>query len=255
MSYLQMKTDESKKMTVYKSVSVLLEIYTLDGHILIFGKRLPTFNLSNNIISGYLTKLQGLLLTSLAYFSDSNIVEIGCGRSTSYIVKSIDNRRKTLYSIDINLEKLERVKKEIYDNNKRIINNIVFICGDSSTIEFDKEIGFLFIDGDHTYDGLKRDFEKYYSLVKPEGFILIHDYGNSGLPDVTKYCNELKEREDELGFTVINKLVNFPTSGLCMELNFYDEHNIVEGIVEDAFILIRKNRSMKEDELPTTQDK
>jgi predicted O-methyltransferase YrrM len=36
-------------------------------------------------------------------------------------------------------------------------------------------IDFLFIDGDHTYEGVKRDFELYSPLVKKGGIIAFHD--------------------------------------------------------------------------------
>jgi predicted O-methyltransferase YrrM len=38
-----------------------------------------------------------------------------------------------------------------------------------------KLIDFLFIDGDHTYDGVKKDFEMYSQLVKKGGIIAFHD--------------------------------------------------------------------------------
>ncbi|MCL5876647.1 MAG: class I SAM-dependent methyltransferase [Candidatus Bathyarchaeota archaeon] len=37
------------------------------------------------------------------------------------------------------------------------------------------KIDFLFIDGDHTYDGVKKDFEIYSPLVKEGGIIAFHD--------------------------------------------------------------------------------
>lgn len=39
----------------------------------------------------------------------------------------------------------------------------------------DGEVDFLFIDGDHTYDGVKRDFEMYSQLVADGGLIALHD--------------------------------------------------------------------------------
>ncbi|MBA7660163.1 hypothetical protein ES703_68162 [subsurface metagenome] len=37
------------------------------------------------------------------------------------------------------------------------------------------EIDFLFIDGDHSYEGVKKDFEMYSSLVTKNGIISFHD--------------------------------------------------------------------------------
>lgn len=39
----------------------------------------------------------------------------------------------------------------------------------------DGKIDFLFIDGDHTYQGVKKDFEMYSQLVKSNGIIAFHD--------------------------------------------------------------------------------
>jgi len=38
-----------------------------------------------------------------------------------------------------------------------------------------RPLDFLFIDGDHTYDGVQADFEQYKSLVRPGGLIAFHD--------------------------------------------------------------------------------
>jgi hypothetical protein len=39
----------------------------------------------------------------------------------------------------------------------------------------DIKIDFLFIDGDHSYEGVKRDFELYTQLLTENGVIIIHD--------------------------------------------------------------------------------
>ncbi|MDH5202921.1 MAG: class I SAM-dependent methyltransferase, partial [Nitrospirota bacterium] len=38
-----------------------------------------------------------------------------------------------------------------------------------------RKIDFLFIDGDHRYTGVKKDFHLYSPLVKPGGLIAFHD--------------------------------------------------------------------------------
>jgi cephalosporin hydroxylase len=59
------------------------------------------------------------------------------------------------------------------------------------------KIQFLFIDGDHSYAGVKRDFEMYSALVAPGGIIGFHDIvegpeGTGG--DVSRFWNEVKLR-------------------------------------------------------------
>lgn len=43
----------------------------------------------------------------------------------------------------------------------------------------DISIDLLFIDGDHSYEGVKLDFDLYSKIVSPNGMILIHDTDSS----------------------------------------------------------------------------
>ena len=57
------------------------------------------------------------------------------------------------------------------------------------------ELDFLFIDGDHSYAGVKQDFEFYSRFVKRGGLIGFHDiYHRSMQPDIEvhKFWDELK---------------------------------------------------------------
>ena len=40
---------------------------------------------------------------------------------------------------------------------------------------FPEGIDFLFIDGDHSYAGVKQDYEDYSPLVRPGGLVAFHD--------------------------------------------------------------------------------
>ncbi len=58
-------------------------------------------------------------------------------------------------------------------------------------------LDFLFIDGDHTYEGVKADFEMYSPLVRPGGLVAFHDILDRpqvpGL-EVHRFWAELKPR-------------------------------------------------------------
>lgn len=43
------------------------------------------------------------------------------------------------------------------------------------------EVDFLFIDGDHSYEGVKADWENFSPLVKPGGLIAFHDIVDEGV--------------------------------------------------------------------------
>ncbi len=77
-----------------------------------------------------------------------------------------------------------------YDVNKRdeylrsLGSNVKMIHGDSHSVEIKEcissilqegELDFLFIDGDHTYEGVKKDYEDYKKYVRDGGWIGFHD--------------------------------------------------------------------------------
>lgn len=76
---------------------------------------------------------------------------------------------------------------------------------DSKTVEDlreildEQEINVLIIDGDHSYQGVKQDFEMYSPLVNKNGLILIHDikecdqYRKTGV-EVWRFWNEIKSK-------------------------------------------------------------
>ena len=53
------------------------------------------------------------------------------------------------------------------------------------------EIDFLHIDGDHSYEGVKSDFENYFPKVKPNGIITVHD--TDCCDGIQKFLSELKD--------------------------------------------------------------
>ena len=94
----------------------------------------------------------------------------------------------------------------------------------------DIKIDLLFIDGDHSYEGVKKDFELYSKLLNPNGLILIHDTDSSFSETLiisedakkdffpfdgpSKLVNELKDNNDWLVLNLFNfgNLKNKPSS-------------------------------------------
>lgn len=59
-----------------------------------------------------------------------------------------------------------------------------------------KKVDFLFIDGDHTYEGVRMDFEMYGPLVKEGGIIVFHDIvigPKENVGGVPKFWSEVKD--------------------------------------------------------------
>jgi predicted O-methyltransferase YrrM len=74
-----------------------------------------------------------------------------------------------------------------------------------------RPLDFLFIDGDHTYDGVRQDFETYGPLVRPGGLIAFHDIlptttGVGG--EVPRFWAEVKSRYE------CDELIEDPNQGM-----------------------------------------
>ena len=93
----------------------------------------------------------------------------------------------------------------IFEEFKKGNQNLFILSGkDSHKIDTLNEIrsilkgqklDFLFIDGDHTYTGVKKDFEMYSPLVREGGIIAFHDIVESKFDkkiEVSKFWNEIK---------------------------------------------------------------
>ena len=56
-----------------------------------------------------------------------------------------------------------------------------------------RAIDFLFVDGDHSFDGVKADFETYAPLVRPGGIVAFHDVATSREPDVVRFWSTIRD--------------------------------------------------------------
>ncbi len=72
----------------------------------------------------------------------------------------------------------------------------------------------LVIDGDHSYEGVKNDFQRYRDLVVPGGYVVFDDYGNDNWPDVKRYVDaEVRGRSDVREVGIGWRTVVFRTPG------------------------------------------
>lgn len=80
-------------------------------------------------------------------------------------------------------------------------NQSLVVSGRSSrspeAISFAKERGpfdFVFIDGDHTYQAVRTDFETYRPFVQKDGVLVLHDiFRRTAIDEVWKLWHEIKE--------------------------------------------------------------
>ena len=89
---------------------------------------------------------------------------------------------------------------EKWENKSEVID--VF----NQSIKLGGYISFCYIDGNHTYDFAKRDFENVNQYLVPGGFILFDDSSDSNPFGLTKLMKEIKQRSD---YSLVMKNPNY----------------------------------------------
>jgi predicted O-methyltransferase YrrM len=121
---------------------------------------------------------EAALLWKAVKMSKGNILEIGRYEGGSTVLISTAAKEflnRTVYSID----------NAIYSFSDRLeLDNVVLINADSTKYNFTIPFGFIFIDGDHSYEGVKADTQKHWNNLERDGLILYHN----AVPDNKGYC-------------------------------------------------------------------
>jgi predicted O-methyltransferase YrrM len=130
------------------------------------------------------------LLKILETNKPQTLLEIGTANGgTLFLFSKIATKDALLISIDLPSgqfggEFYPEWKMHLYQSFANYDQKIVTIRENShshDTLESvmkllgGQSVDFLFIDGDHTYEGVKKDYESYLSLMKKDGIIGFHD--------------------------------------------------------------------------------
>lgn len=129
-----------------------------------------------------------------------NIFEFGTyiGRTTYYLSEASEEAMVT--TLDLPLERGSKTGDYLstYFRGTEREGRIRQILCDSKefdTTPFRKRMDFIFVDGDHSYEGVKNDTEKAFDMLAPGGVIVWHDY--NARPDVglAHYFVELTKKQ------------------------------------------------------------
>ena len=136
--------------------------------------------------------------------NDAIIVEIGSyfGYSTSAMGFACLGTGRKIFAVDrfvgegiahpnVGEDFLSNFKETMKRNG---LSGIVSPVQGRSVEVFDQvpdKIDFLFIDADHRYDGVKRDYRTYAPKIPISGLIGFHDANNPAWPDVEVFWQEL----------------------------------------------------------------
>jgi len=159
-----------------------------------------------------------MLTKFLCLMKPTNVMEIGTDKGGVFFLLCKASRGIKI-SLDLPCAK-GGSKFDVAQRNEMMRtwgSNIHILEGDShdkkhvqdvQRILNEQELDFLFIDGDHSYEGVKQDFEMYSPLVKSGGFIAFHDVNDTAFHRnhncyVSKFWNELEGVKFE--FNVFSK--------------------------------------------------
>lgn len=137
------------------------------------------------------------LLNKLSKIQPKVIVEIGVHLGHSLAVWQRAFKPEILIGIDID------INRELLGYLEGELSNVEFIQASSRSLEAMHEVSailgphqidFLFIDGDHEYHAVKRDFLTWLPFVRKGGIIAFHDalIKDHPLVDAYKYFEGLK---------------------------------------------------------------
>ena len=102
----------------------------------------------------------------------------------------------TIYSDKVSGTKSSRKGLDVPKNEFRILQGL---SQDNEILRLasEKSYDYLLIDGDHSYEGVKRDFDLYFELMSKNSLILFDDYNTPEWPQIQQYVDdEILNRED-----------------------------------------------------------
>jgi len=158
------------------------------------------FNIINK--NPFLREGEGVNLNTILFYLPKNAKALEIGSFKGWTSIAMCNIKKDLSIVTIDPHygipqspELSSSEKEVNKNiaSWKLQNRIKHIKISSQAFYTKEKFDFIFIDGDHTYEEAKFDFNKFFPNLKKNGIIAFHDYGC--LPGVTKFCNSLVKQK------------------------------------------------------------
>ncbi len=144
------------------------------------------------------------LLEILKKRKPKSILEIGTANGgTLFLFAKVSDRNARIVSIDNGYPRWREKLYRAFALPSQKLYLLRSNSHDSSTLKRARgllggaRVDFLFIDGDHTYEGVKKDFAMYSKLVKKGGVIGFHDivvHPPEAECEVDRLFNEVKKR-------------------------------------------------------------
>jgi len=140
-------------------------------------------NLYNEVVAGNFGWSRWGLLAVLSDFvldyTQGDILEIGCGESSIYLSKLAEKYHRKCYHVEYSKSGVENMKntKGYFGQNSQVFNmksDEFFDSIRNADIGY-PNLALAFIDGDHEYEQVKKDFINTFNYIVPNGYVFLHD--------------------------------------------------------------------------------
>jgi predicted O-methyltransferase YrrM len=155
------------------------------------------------------------------------IVEIGSFRGRSAVAMALASQANKikLFAVD-SYETAYAKKRNTNGSNSRVFHRDIFMLNlvlsgaasstycinlnsiEAASVMISTKIGFLFIDGDHSYESVKNDYENWIGSVEEGGIIAFHDSINQHWGSA-KFVSELHDSPAVSKVTVVDSVTVF----------------------------------------------
>jgi len=123
------------------------------------------------------------------------LVDVGTGQGHAAMLFALTKPKWTIYTIDgfgmygtihnvWNTKDENEFKKrgipfvrDLWERND--VKNIIQIVGNTWDIPWELKADVIFIDADHSYQGVEKDVKKFEPFLKKGGLLMFHDYNNT----------------------------------------------------------------------------
>lgn len=186
----------------------------MNTHYKIRGKALELSNAFGFLFPGEVFLIQALVATLP---EEAVAVNIGIGAGTGSLAMVEMRPSLNAYSIDISKGGPNGgMENEVNAFKDTGLPLPVQVLGDSQLLWQEwpdigegEDIDLLFIDGDHTEQGLQRDIDGWLRFVKPGGLVLFHDYRSKSWSAITEVVDRNMRPFGWTEILVVDTLVAF----------------------------------------------
>lgn len=145
---------------------------------------------------------------------NAKILEIGTFKGQTAIFMCKLRKDVTITTIDPHVgipehPELFSTEEEVKSNieSQGFQNRICHVPVSSHCFFTAENFDLIFIDGDHTYQGVRDDFNKFFPNLKDKGIVAFHDYGY--LDGVTMFCNSLIDTKKFESYALLDSILCF----------------------------------------------